>query len=460
MPSPTYICPPCRRLLLTPSTATTPRLLHKRFSHTHLPAPTSPPLQFGLVNLSLPLSPTTIRPQPRTLLSLHGPDATKFLQAVTTIDIPPLTTTTPASAYSGFLNAQGRLLWEGFVYNVNGSKAWRERVGGVSVGAGGVGGARGKWGVDDPCWFVETSGEGAEGLKRWLGRYVLRSKVTITPVPTVGEAGEGGWDIWAAWGGTPAEGSLGGVENIESTPTANDNRAPGLFTRYLLPTRLPADIPEGGDRKATLSDYNLRRYLHGIAESPPELTPPERSLPHEYNLDLYPPPHGLSFRKGCYVGQELTVRTQHRGVVRKRVIPVQLSPGPAIPPTYGGVVYDPTVQLDIPPPGEAEIVSCHSQVHEGGVGRVRSAGRFIAGVGNVGIALVRLESVFGQGWEGDVGTREGGRWGGEGFKVVWEEGMGGGEGGEVEGGVRRREVDVRAWMPGWHFRDAAGERGR
>jgi folate-binding protein YgfZ len=34
--------------------------------------------------------------------------------------------------------------------------------------------------------------------------------------------------------------------------------------------------------------------------------------------------HGVDFRKGCYVGQELTARTHHTGVVRKRVVPVLL----------------------------------------------------------------------------------------------------------------------------------------
>ena len=34
----------------------------------------------------------------------------------------------------------------------------------------------------------------------------------------------------------------------------------------------------------------------------------------------------VDFRKGCYVGQELTVRTYHRGLIRKRIVPVQLIP--------------------------------------------------------------------------------------------------------------------------------------
>lgn len=32
----------------------------------------------------------------------------------------------------------------------------------------------------------------------------------------------------------------------------------------------------------------------------------------------------VDFRKGCYVGQELTIRTYHTGVVRKRIVPIQI----------------------------------------------------------------------------------------------------------------------------------------
>lgn len=46
-------------------------------------------------------------------------------------------------------------------------------------------------------------------------------------------------------------------------------------------------------------------------------------IPLESNLELL---HGVSFRKGCYVGQELTARTQFKGNVRKRFVPVALVP--------------------------------------------------------------------------------------------------------------------------------------
>lgn len=46
-------------------------------------------------------------------------------------------------------------------------------------------------------------------------------------------------------------------------------------------------------------------------------------IPLESNLELL---HGVSFRKGCYVGQELTARTQFKGNVRKRFVPLALIP--------------------------------------------------------------------------------------------------------------------------------------
>lgn len=92
----------------------------------------------------------------------------------------------------------------------------------------------------------------------------------------------------------------------------------------------------------TADDYTIHRFLHGVPEGSVELQP-LNALPLNSNMDLmggsenttliiFPSIPRLTFlfpvdfRKGCYVGQELTVRTYHTGVIRKRIYPVQLYP--------------------------------------------------------------------------------------------------------------------------------------
>ena len=71
---------------------------------------------------------------------------------------------------------------------------------------------------------------------------------------------------------------------------------------------------------------------------------------------------GVAFDKGCYVGQELTARTKYRALVRKRLLPVHVD-GP------------------LPVPGTPLML----------VGR--EAGEMRSGLGERGIALVRLEAL-------------------------------------------------------------------
>ncbi|KAK6198072.1 putative transferase CAF17, mitochondrial [Scheffersomyces amazonensis] len=68
-------------------------------------------------------------------------------------------------------------------------------------------------------------------------------------------------------------------------------------------------------------DVVRRRYSNGLFET--QDTPSDVSLlPFEINLDFT---NGLSLDKGCYVGQELTIRTYNNGVIRKRVVPIQFT---------------------------------------------------------------------------------------------------------------------------------------
>lgn len=87
--------------------------------------------------------------------------------------------------------------------------------------------------------------------------------------------------------------------------------------------------------------------------------PPGVALPLESNLVYM---QGISFSKGCYIGQELTARTHHTGVIRKRLMPVRLS--------------SPVQDLK-------EEVALQTQSG-------KPAGKHRTGVGDLGLSLIRM----------------------------------------------------------------------
>ena len=89
-----------------------------------------------------------------------------------------------------------------------------------------------------------------------------------------------------------------------------DPRFNGAVMRY-YGTR---DDAIGTDR-----GYQALRYQYGVAEGAIDL-PPEKALPLEARLDL---DQGISFEKGCYIGQEVTARTRYRGLVKRSYLPVR-----------------------------------------------------------------------------------------------------------------------------------------
>lgn len=90
------------------------------------------------------------------------------------------------------------------------------------------------------------------------------------------------------------------------------------------------------------------------------------ALPLESNLAFM---NGVSFTKGCYIGQELTARTHHMGVIRKRLFPVQLlGPLPADGIAPGTTVFTESGQ---------------------------AAGKYRAGLADVGLALLQSEKIKG-----------------------------------------------------------------
>ena len=77
----------------------------------------------------------------------------------------------------------------------------------------------------------------------------------------------------------------------------------------------------GGDASA----WHAFRIASGIAESGADYALGD-AFPHDVLLDQM---DGIGFRKGCYVGQEVVSRMQHRGTARRRVLVVSGAPLPA-----------------------------------------------------------------------------------------------------------------------------------
>ncbi|OIW33308.1 Aminomethyltransferase folate-binding domain-containing protein [Coniochaeta ligniaria NRRL 30616] len=300
----------------------------------------------------------------RRLISVSGPDAAKYLQGVITSNIAqPDGSARTAGFYSAFLNAQGRVLHDVFVYPAA------------------LGGA-------DPAesFLVEVDAAEAERLVRHIKRYKLRAKFAVRLLD--GEEGR----VWHAWddSGSGLEAIAASGELKGGSIVLRDPRSPTLGYR-IVSTASPAAVPELGAEldEAEEEKYQIRRYLHGIPEGQSEILY-ETALPLESNMDVM---GGIDFHKGCYVGQELTIRTKHRGVVRKRILPCVLygEGDGEVKPQDRELAYQSGITAT-----EDNAFRSAEEIPAGtSIGRVgkkgRSAGKWLRGVGNVGLALCRLE---------------------------------------------------------------------
>ncbi|KAJ1892158.1 ccr4 associated factor [Coemansia sp. IMI 209127] len=282
---------------------------------------------------------------------------------------------------TGFLSPQGRILADAFVYPKNT---------GVNF--------------PHPVFLVELEEQAKDRMLKTLTFYKLRAKVRLRDVADK-------YSVWSVWGpGSAALVGSGGqplghvprgglVFKGETTAAADvwllDGRAPGMGLRLLLETdKAEPSLPAGFERVAA-ERYTLRRVLKGVPEGGSDYVK-SQSVPLESNLDYM---HGVNFSKGCYVGQELTIRTHHRGVVRKRIVPVLFSHASddasllAVDPGFAQS-QAPAPQADIIRVAELDKALSKSEA-KAVVRRERKTppGKMGSTVFNAGLALMRLEVV-------------------------------------------------------------------
>jgi folate-binding protein YgfZ len=294
----------------------------------------------------------------RRLISLHGPDAPKFLQGILTNNVNP---TSSSPFFAAFLTAQGKVLHDVFVYPTLGSTFHAENNKSGEQG-----------------YLVEVDEQQVTTLLKHLKRHKLRSKFALRVLE------EGELDIWALWREDqkwtlhPSNTATTSNIDAEGNITLVDTRATGMGQRILLPsttTSLDTHASMQGLKDAGIDAYTIRRYTRGVPEGQEEI-PRDDVLPMNTNFDIM---GGIDFKKGCYVGQELTIRTHHTGVVRRRILPVSLYDSATTPPEK--ITYDAEVGLKLP----ARNTEIKIQ------GKRGKPGKWINGVGNVGLAMCRLE---------------------------------------------------------------------
>lgn len=213
----------------------------------------------------------------RSVFRIGGADARKFLQGLITNDIGKAQG--GHAIHAGLLSPQGKILFDFFA---------------VPVADG---------------FLLDVAQDKASELLKRLGFYRLRAQVEIAEEPSLAVA--------AAWGGTP--------RLPQGAVVYADPRLPELGFRIIVPKG--TDAAELGCAPARQEDYDAFRIGLGVPEGGRDYAFGE-AFPHEALFDQL---NGVDFAKGCYVGQEVVSRMEHRGTARKRIVPVE-GVGPLPPP--------------------------------------------------------------------------------------------------------------------------------
>jgi folate-binding protein YgfZ len=168
-------------------------------------------------------------------------------------------------------------------------------------------------------YLLDVARDQIAGLIKRLAMYRLRARVDIRDASPE-------YRVFAVWGGPRLQplGSAGTVSFI-------DPRLADLGLRVLARTASAHDAPPAIDgAAATPEDYHAHRIALGVPEAGRDY-PPGETFAHEANLDAL---KSVSFTKGCFVGQEVASRIEHRGTARTRTAIVESER----PPLPGGKI--------------------------------------------------------------------------------------------------------------------------
>ncbi len=254
----------------------------------------------------------------RACIKIEGEQAVAFLQNLVTCDISELEA--DQARFGALLTAQGKILFDFIIYRTHNGL------------------------------LLETARERVSELIKRLTFYKLRAKIVLTDHSDDIE-------VWALWGQSHDAAIHLELEQAASAP---DPRLSNLGRRLIANKEqdMEAAFAAAGFSIVSAKEYHTHRIHLGVPEAGVDYAYDD-VFPHDVDMDGL---NGVAFDKGCFIGQEVVSRMQHRGTARKRVIQV-------------------SAEQDLPP--------MDTPILAGGkpVGAVKSSH------GSTGLALVRLDRI-------------------------------------------------------------------
>jgi tRNA-modifying protein YgfZ len=221
----------------------------------------------------------------RSVIKVAGFDGRKFLNGLVTTDLGRVAPGQPR--FAALLTPQGKILADFIIVEADPA--------------------------DGGGFFLDAPRPLTRTLTDRLNFYKLRANVMIEDLSeTLG--------VMAIWEGQ------GDMEYGLCYP---DPRLPELGARCMLPPHLVEKAAAGlGGDLVDPSMYEAHRIALGVPRGGLDFVYGD-TFPHESNMDQL---HGVDFDKGCFVGQEVVSRIEHRAIARARIVPVGFE-GP--PPEAG-----------------------------------------------------------------------------------------------------------------------------
>jgi folate-binding protein YgfZ len=217
----------------------------------------------------------------RGVVKVTGEDARNFLNGLVTTDVTQLAP--GLGRFGALLTPQGKIIVD-FL---------------ITEAPSGHGGG----------FLIDCPRPLAKGLSDKLGFYKLRAKVAVENLSD-------SLGVIAAWGGEPA---------MKPDLAFADPRDAALGWRVLAPQDLAQKVADlVGAELIDSAAYEAHRIATGVPRGGLDFMYGD-AFPHETNMDRL---HGVDFDKGCYVGQEVVSRMQHRGTARTRTVRVTLDGAP------------------------------------------------------------------------------------------------------------------------------------